>query len=123
MGWAMGSHGKLWAKIMKNRHDDPFQEQKLEKLQQITRLIPIVGWVPALWTVYQHQGSRQVLSVSRFSLKLTVIWAIAYSLLWFSSLQTSETLTVRLLYLNGLLTSGYILVCLGSMFRIWQRRN
>ncbi len=108
---------------MKNRHDDPFQEQKLEKLQQITRLIPVVGWVPALWTVYQHQGSRQVLSVSRFSLKLTVIWAIAYSLLWFSSLQTSETLTVRLLYLNGLLTSGYILVCLGSMFRIWQRKH
>ncbi len=108
---------------MKNRHDDPFQEQKLEKLQQITRLIPVVGWVPALWTVSQHQGSRQVLSVSRFSLKLTVIWAIAYSLLWFSSLQTSETLTVRLLYLNGLLTSGYILICLGSMFRIWQRKN
>ncbi|MGK7954649.1 MAG: hypothetical protein AB4063_05225 [Crocosphaera sp.] len=108
---------------MKNHHNDPFQEQKLEKLQQITRLIPVVGWVPALWTVYQHQGSRQVLSVSRFSLKLTVIWAIAYSLLWFSSLQTSETLTVRLLYLNGLLTSGYILVCLGSMFRIWQRKN
>ncbi len=108
---------------MNNSHNDPFQEVKLEKLAQITRLIPVVGWVPALWTVYQHQGSRQVLSVSRFSLKLTVIWAIAYSLLWFSSLQTSETLTVRLLYLNGLLTSGYILVCLGSMFRIWQRKN
>ncbi|MDJ0728425.1 MAG: hypothetical protein QNJ33_00365 [Crocosphaera sp.] len=108
---------------MKNHHDDPFQEQKLEKLAQITRLIPVVGWIPALWTVYHHQGNRQVLSVSRFSLKLTVIWAIAYSLLWLSSLQTSEMLTLRLLYLNGLLTSGYILVCLGSMFRVWQRKN
>ncbi|WP_009543104.1 hypothetical protein [Crocosphaera subtropica] len=108
---------------MNDRHHDPFQEQKLEKLQQITRLIPVVGWIPALWTVYHHQGTRQVLSVSRFSLRLTVIWAIAYSLLWLSSLQTSETLTLRLLYLNGLLTSGYILVCLGLMFRVWQRKN
>ncbi len=108
---------------MNNRHNDPFQEQKLDKLAQITRLIPIVGWVPALWTVYHHQGSNKVLSVSRFSLKLTVIWAIAYSLLWLSSLQTSETLTFRLLYFNGLLTSGYILVCLGLMFRVWRRKN
>ena len=111
---------------MKNRHNDPndpFQEQKLEKLAQITRLIPVVGWVPALWTVYHNQGSDKVLSVSRFSLKLTVIWAIAYSLLWLSSLQTSETLTFRLLYINGLLTSGYILVCLGLMFRVWRRKN
>ena len=108
---------------MKNRHNDPFQEQKLEKFAQITRLIPVVGGVPALWTVYHHQGSRQVLSVSRFSLKLTFIWAIAYSLLWLSSLQTSETFTLRLLYLNGLLTSAYILVCLGFMFRVWQRKN
>ncbi|MEL4898297.1 hypothetical protein [Crocosphaera sp. Alani8] len=108
---------------MKNHQNDPFQEGKLEKLAQITRLIPVVGWVPALWTVYHHQGSRQVLSVSRFSLRLTVIWAIAYGLLWLSSLQTSETFMLRLLYLNGLLTSGYILVCLGFMFRVWQRKN
>lgn len=108
---------------MNNLDHDPFQEQKLEKLQQITHLIPIVGWVPALLTVYRHQGSRQVLSVSRFSIRLTVIWVIAYSLLWLSSLQTSETLTLRLLYLNGLLTSGYILICLGLMFRIWQRKK
>lgn len=108
---------------MNNLDHDPFQEQKLEKLQQITNLIPVVGFVPALWTVYRHQGSRKLLSISRFSIRLTLVWAIAYSLLWFSSLQTSETLTLRLLYLNGLLTSGYILVCLGFMFRVWQRKN
>ncbi|MGK7941529.1 MAG: hypothetical protein AB4062_15540 [Crocosphaera sp.] len=108
---------------MNNVDHDPFQEQKLEKLQKITNLIPVVGFVPALWTLYRRQGSRQVLSVSRFSIRLTLIWFIAYSLLWLSSLQTSETLTLRLLYLNGLLTSGYILVCLGFMFRVWQRKN
>ncbi len=108
---------------MNDLDHDPFKEEKLEKLQQITNLIPIVGFVPALWTVYQHQGSHQVLSVSRFSIRLTLSWAIAYSLLWLSSLQTAEILTIRLLYINGLLTSGYILVCLGFMFRVWQRRK
>ncbi len=108
---------------MNNLDHDPFQQQKLEKLQKIRNLIPVVGFVPALWTVYRCQGSRQVLSVSRFSIRLTLVWAIAYSLLWLSSLQTSETLTLRLLYLNGLLTSGYILLCLGFMFRVWQRKN
>ncbi|MDJ0511789.1 MAG: hypothetical protein QNJ64_21470 [Crocosphaera sp.] len=108
---------------MNNIDHDPFQEQKLEKLQKITNLIPVVGFVPALWTVYRRQGSRQILSVSRFSIQLTLVWAIAYSLLWLSSLQTSENLTLRLLYLNGLLTSGYILVCLGLMVRVWQRKN
>ena len=108
---------------MNNVDHDPFQEQKLEKLQKITNLIPVVGFVPALWTLYRRQGSRQVLSVSRFSIRLTLVWFITYSLLWLSSLQTSEMLTLRLLYLNGLLTSGYILVCLGFMFRVWQRKN
>ncbi|MEA5508673.1 hypothetical protein VB715_02740 [Crocosphaera sp. UHCC 0190] len=108
---------------MNDVEHDPFQEQKLQKLQQIICLIPVVGWIPAIWTVSRHQGSRQELSASRASIRLTLVWAIAYSLLWFASLQASETLTLRLLYFNGLLTSGYVLVSLGFMFRVWQRKN
>jgi hypothetical protein len=101
---------------------DPFQERKLEKMQLIVYLIPIVGSIPSLWTLYRHQGNREQQAVSRFSVSLTVVWILAYILLWFGSLQESEMLTLRLLYLNGLLTSGYILVCLGFMIRIWQKK-
>lgn len=103
--------------------NDPFQEQKQQKLQRMIYLMPLIGWIPALWTVSRQQGNTQALAVSRQSIKLTVVWAIAYSLLWLGSLQASEVLTLRLLYLNGLLTSGYILICLGLMFRVWQRKQ
>jgi hypothetical protein len=103
--------------------NDPFQERKLEKIQLIIYLMPIVGLIPSLWTLYRRQGSREQQSVSRFSVSLTVVWILAYILLWFGSLQASEMLTLRLLYLNGLLTSGYILVCLGFMIQIWQKKS
>ncbi|MEM8779323.1 MAG: hypothetical protein AAGF26_10720 [Cyanobacteria bacterium P01_G01_bin.49] len=108
---------------MNDTDNDPFRERKLRKLQHMIFLIPLVGWIPALWTVSRRQESSQALSVSRDSIKLTVVWAVAYSLLWLSSLQASEVLTLRLLYLNGLLTSGNILISLGLMFRVWQRKN
>ena len=108
---------------MSQRDNDPFQEQKLQKLQRMLCLLPIIGWIPSLWALSRHQGSHQSLSVSRTSIKLTVAWALAYSLLWLSSLQASEVLTLRLLYFNGLLTSGYVVICLALMFRVWQRKG
>jgi hypothetical protein len=103
--------------------NDPFKEQKLNKFQLSIYLLPIVGWLPALWTLYRKQGDREQQSVSRLSVTLTLVWLLAYSLLWLGTAQTSEFLTLRLLYLNGLLTSGYILTCLGLMIRLWQGKS
>jgi hypothetical protein len=104
-------------------NSDPFQERKLEKLQLIIYLIPVLGCIPSAWTLLKSQKTSEELSVSRLSIRLTLIWSIAYSLLWFSSFQTSEFLSLRLLYLNGLVTSGYLVACLGLMFRIWQQKK
>jgi hypothetical protein len=105
------------------KDNDPFQEQKLHKLQLLIYLLPIVGWLPALWTLYRKQGNREQQAVSRLSVTLTLVWLLVYSLLWMGSVQTSEFLTLRLLYLNGLLTSGYLLTCLGLMIRLWQGKS
>lgn len=104
-------------------NNDPFKEQKLNKFQLSIYLLPIVGWVPALWTLSVKQGSREARSISHLSVTLTFIWLLAYSLLWVGSTQTSEFLTLRLLYLNGLLTSGYILTSLGLIIRLWQGKS
>lgn len=104
-------------------NNDPLKERKLEKLQLIIYLIPIVGWIPSAWTLLRRQATNEQLSVSRLSVRLTLIWAIAYGLLWFSSLQTSEFLSLRLLYLNTLATSGYIIACLGLIIRVWQQKK
>ncbi len=101
-------------------NNDPFKEQKLKKLQLMLYLLPVVGWLPSLWTLSRHDENRSQRSLARTSLTLTLGWAIAYSLLWLGSLQTSELLALRLLYLNGLLTSGYILTCLVLMVRVWR---
>lgn len=101
---------------------DPFYETKLNKLQLMLYLIPVVGWIPAMWTLYHHQGNSAQKSVNRISVTLTLSWAIAYILLWTSSSFTPETYTLRLLYFNGLLTSGYIVVSLGLILRLWRRK-
>jgi hypothetical protein len=101
-------------------YSDPFHEDKLNKLRLMVYLVPIVGSIPALWTLYQHQGSREARSLSRLSVTLTLSWLIVYLLLWTGSSLTPETYTLRLLYLNGLLTSGYLLLSLGLMLRLWQ---
>jgi hypothetical protein len=99
---------------------DPFGEQKLKQLELFIYLLPIVGSIPALWRLYSKQGSREQQIVSRFSVTLTLIWLITYSLLWAGAAQTSELTTLRILYFNGLFTSGYFLVCIGLMVRLWQ---
>ncbi|HAC66085.1 MAG TPA: hypothetical protein DCF68_21765 [Cyanothece sp. UBA12306] len=105
-----------------NNHD-PLKERKLQKLQLIIHLIPLIGIIPSWWTIYRNQGTNAELSTSRLSIRLTLVWLIIYGLLWLGSLQTSEFLSLRLLYLNGLATSGYILTCLVLMFRVWQQKK
>ncbi|ACK70415.1 conserved hypothetical protein [Gloeothece citriformis PCC 7424] len=102
---------------------DPFAEEKLNKLQLMIYLLPLVGWIPALWTLYNHQGNSEQRSMSRLSIKLTGIWLLVYGTLWTGSAFTSEILTFRLLYLNGLLTTGYILTCLIFILRLWTKKT
>ena len=101
---------------------DPYREQDLKHLQLFIYLIPVVGFFPALWTVYRHQGSHEQQRVSRLSITLALSWLLAYSLLATGTIQTSGYLTLRLLFINSLLTTGYFLVCLSLMIRLWQRQ-
>ncbi|MCU0536648.1 MAG: hypothetical protein MUD14_22400 [Hydrococcus sp. Prado102] len=103
--------------------NDPFKEQNLNKLQLSIHLLPIVGWVPALWALYFTKGNREQQAISRLSVTLNLFWLLSYIIFWFSSTQTSEFLTLRLLYINGLFTSGYILTCLWLTIRLWQGKS
>ncbi len=82
-------------------------------------LIPIVGTIPAAWTLYRGQGSPQQRSVSRLSIMLALSWLIAYSLLGISGNMTASPVwSLRLLYLDGLITSGYFVSCLVLLIRL-----
>ncbi|MEY3401536.1 MAG: hypothetical protein RLZZ86_1151 [Cyanobacteriota bacterium] len=91
------------------------------KTQLIFSLIPIIGFFPSLWTLYNRQGSREQLTVSRLSITLALIWILSYLLLTTGA--AADFLTLRLLILNSFLTSGYFLVSLWLIFRVIQGKS
>ena len=101
---------------------DPLENSDLQRLQLFAYLVPVLGFFPAIWTLYRRQGTREQQAVSRLSVTLAVGWLLGYILLS-TGAQTSEFLTLRLLFLNSLLTSGYFLVSIGLMARVWQRKS
>ncbi len=103
------------------KEPNPLDNSDLERLQLYIYLIPVLGFFPALWTLYQRQGTRQQQAVSRLSITLAFSWLLGYILLS-SGVQMSEFWTLRLFIMNSLLTSGYFLVSFWLMVRLWQRK-
>lgn len=105
---------------MDNSEDLDLKDERLKQIQLFIYLVPLIGLIPALWTLLRRQSDPSTRKVSRISLNLAIAWLIAYALLWFASTQTPELLSFRLLYLNTLLTSGYFLACLLMIFNLWR---
>lgn len=101
---------------------DPLENSDLKRLQLFVYLLPVIGFFPALWTLYRRQGSREQQAVSRLSVTLAFSWLLGYILLS-AGAETSEFWTLRLLFMNSLLTSGYFLVSIGLMLRLWQGKQ
>ena len=99
---------------------EPTENYDLNHLQLFFYLIPVLGFFPSLWTLYQGDKAEQ-LTVSRLSVTLASSWLIGYLLLGMGA-ETSEYLSLRLLILNTFLTSGYFLVSVMLMIRLYQRK-
>jgi hypothetical protein len=98
---------------------DPLDNQNLQRLQLFAYLLPVIGFFPALWTIYRRQGTREQQAVSRLSVTLAFAWLVGYILL-LSGAQLTEFWSFRLLFMNTMLTSGYFLVSVWLMVRLWQ---
>lgn len=106
------------------KEPDPLENQDLQRLQLFIYLVPVFGFFPALWTLYRRQGTREQQAVSRLSVTLAFAWLLSFVLLSAGAgAHPSEFWTLRLLFTNTLLTSGYFLVSLGLMARVWQRKQ
>ncbi len=103
---------------------DPYKESDLERLQIFVALIPVVGFLPALWTLYRQQGSPAVRNASRLAVTLTLVWLLGYLLLGAAAKLSADSTSsvLSLLILSSLLTSGYFLTNLWLMLRFWQRK-
>ncbi len=100
---------------------DLYENPEQERLQLFVYLIPILGFFPALWTLYRHQGTRQQQAVSRLVIVLAFSWLTGLLLLEVGY-QSAESLTLPMLLTSSLLTTSYFIVSLGLMIRVWKRQ-
>jgi RsiW-degrading membrane proteinase PrsW (M82 family) len=101
---------------------EPFENQEIKRLQLFLYLVPVVGFFPALWTLYYHQGTKQQDDLSRVVVTLTLGWLLSYILLGVGA-ETADSLSLPLLFTSSLLTSGYFLTNIWLMVRLWQRKS
>ena len=120
---------------MNNQHNRSNQTERHLKLW--IYLLPVVGVIPAIWTLYLSKRDRETCregknslyishisqktnheqqKVSRLSVTLILAWLSSYSLLSLGAANTSGIMAFRFLYTNALLTTGYFVVCTVLMF-------
>jgi hypothetical protein len=103
------------------RSADPFHNPEIERLKLFFYLVPVVGFFPALWTLYYRSGTRQQQDLSRVVVTLTLAWLCTYVLLGIGAETTDSA--VSLMIANSIATSGYFLANLWLMVRLWQRKS
>ncbi|GEM_PF-568940 len=100
---------------------NPFENEDVKHLQLFVYLIPVVGFFPALWTLYRDRGTRQQKNLSRLTITLALGWLVGYILLGMGA-NAADSFALPLLITSSLLTSGYFLVNIYLMVRVWQRK-
>jgi len=104
-------------------HDlDRLETDTVRHLRLFFYLLPIFGFFPAVWTLYRRSGSRQERALSRFVVKFALGWLLLYGLMGASAL-TSESAQLPLLLTASFMTSGYFVLNLFLMVRLWQRKT
>lgn len=102
-----------------------------QHLQLWIYLLPVVGVIPAIWTLSRshdnsginshHRQSSQRQKASRLSIKLILVWLSSYTLFTLSAANATEIISFRLLYANAIMTTGYFVTCTWLMSRIGKR--
>ena len=91
-------------------------KQDISLFGMLIYLIPVIGFFPSLWTLYQREGTREQLRTSRLSITLALTWIIGYILLG-TGASNSDFFALRLEILNSLMTSGYFVVSVWLIIR------
>lgn len=103
-------------------------------------LLPIVGVIPAMWTLsrtksinsstdnlenLQYQDNtllRQQQKVSRLAVNLILIWLSSYALFSLGAANVSGMMSLRLLYGNAIMTTGYFVTCTWLISQLGKKK-
>jgi hypothetical protein len=109
------------------------RDDALHRLETFLYLTPVIGVFPSMWAIYRRQRDPKQLAVCRLSILLTLIWLSTYLGLNVGADLTSGSGTdglssisaigFRLLFLNGVATSGYFLTSIWLMMLLWQKKS
>ncbi len=97
----------------------------LDRLETFLYLTPVIGLLPSLWAIYRRQRDNRQLAVCRLSVCLAFTWLTLYLSLDVAAdlAGASTSIAVRLLFANGLATSGYFLTSIWLMMLLWQKKS
>ena len=99
-------------------------QDKLDKFALSLYLMPLFGPIWALINlIYKSNLEQKARKTARFSLRWGIIWLIVYLSLWVGGSITSDLWAVRLLYLNGVVTTSYFLFCFIFISLIWTKQQ
>lgn len=101
---------------------ESMEDSGMRRLRMFLCLVPVVGFFPALWMLYRNQGTRDERSLSRLVVTLSLGWILSVVVLN-TGAQSVSAATVPLLVMSALLSSGYFMVNLWLMVRLWQRKR
>jgi hypothetical protein len=90
-------------------------------LRQFVYLIPVIGFFPALWTLYRHDGDDRDRATCRLAVTLALAWLFG-NLLLQSGATVTETSALPVLVTSSVLTTTYFIVNFGLMVRLWKNR-
>ena len=113
--------GEIQAEFMDLRDD--LDNDDVRRLTLFLYLIPVIGFFPAVWTLYRRLGDRHQQSVSRLSVTLAMGWLLSYLMVNLGATTTSPNVALPLLIVSSLLTSGYFLVNIGLMIQLLRRKR
>jgi small neutral amino acid transporter SnatA (MarC family) len=91
------------------------------KLWMYASLVPVFGVVPSLMVLSRDRSNQAARNVSKASILLALIWLSTYTMLGGDHSGDSFNISIELF--KGTLTSGYFMVCIWLMFKLYKGQN
>ena len=93
-----------------------------QRLRLFLYLVPVVGFFPALLSLYRKVDNRREKQISRLAVTLSLTWVLSLFLLGTGS-TLAETPPLGAMVLSSMLTSGYFLANVWLMVQLWRRKR
>lgn len=101
--------------------DQISRDSTKERIEMFFCLMPVFGLLPSAIALVRQRSSRKVRDVSQVAIALMLAWAIAYGAMGGVPAE-GETLQVTAELMKATISSGYFVLCLYLMYRLYRHQ-